>query len=249
MKHSKHKKFWSRSHLNTAILEIVTADQKRHAENDLTTPWAFSPETALNIVDCIFEDHPRESGRLTKHHLYAVGGYDEQRKLSKTDIDPQNQIIGILHDVFEDTNLHPLDAKDWGIEDGTVTRLHLITRAEQKNKITQQQEKEPYCDYVEILANDIDTAGIKRDDSFDNIRPDEPHTPQGKKLTKKLTTIAYLEARLDGTIKAGTPFNIFAQNHPERLPVDENRTLADINTWIDNHSSQKQTIMKYALID
>ena len=230
-----------RETLNEQILQLIDHDQHRFMVRNPMAQWTFKPELALNIVDSIFtEKHKRHSGRCVRDHFYAVGGYNEQRELVIKNLPEQEQILGIFHDFFEDTRLKPEDSLEWGIAPETVRRLKLTTRYEFQARSSNKTDKEAYCDYIEILANDRICAKNKYRDTKDNYTTD-PHHSYRKRL-KKAVTMAYLKAIIEDDIPAGTSFIDFAEKHPEKLPTDEYRQH-DIEKWIQDNSthSQEQT--------
>jgi guanosine-3',5'-bis(diphosphate) 3'-pyrophosphohydrolase len=88
------------------------------------------------------------------------------------------QIVGVLHDVLEDTNLTEEQLLEEGFSLEIVEAIFALTR----------QDGELYKEFIErISMNEIATV-VKLTDLLDNMRPDrnpEPHTPETTRRLSK----------------------------------------------------------------
>ncbi|MFI5363490.1 MAG: HD domain-containing protein [Elusimicrobiota bacterium] len=79
--------------------------------------------------------------------------------------DPIARIVGVLHDVIEDTKLTALDVEDAGFGPQVMAALKLVTHSD----LTQ-----PYLEYVRRIRDSGDDVAIqvKMADLMDNMDPD-----------------------------------------------------------------------------
>ena len=182
-----------RDALHTRILQKIQQEKDVCIEKGVQ--WDFSPQTAFSVIDVILdtykkiygEDHRRRSRRLTVSHWCAVGGYNDQREIANPRLTDGERIIGLLHDVFEDTQLTFEDARAWGILDEDIYSLDCLTR-----RVKTDGTKEPWFDYLDRIVTDLRAISRKKRDISDNIYGIDPL--KGDYKIRRILSMQYLIA-------------------------------------------------------
>lgn len=155
--------------------------------------------------------------------LIAANALHGQTRRDGTDYDPHylrvafrntssrdKQVIGILHDVVEDSDWTLQDLRDIGFSQRVVNGVDSVTK----------RPGERYFDFVRRCSNNPDGIDIKLSDLKDNMdvsQSIEPLTPkQIEKLNIYIISYQYLVAIKKGEIAPGSPVADFAARFPAR---------------------------------
>ena len=126
---------------------------------------------ALIIVDVMFKDVKDKSGDPYINHLLAVS--------NNFDI-PTEKIVGLLHDLVEDTDTTFEELKEAGFSDKVIEALKLVTK----------KEGESYPDFIDRIINSNNIIALKvkikdMENNMDSNRLDKLPDDLKEKLTKK----------------------------------------------------------------
>ncbi len=111
-------------------------------------------------IDIAMNSHGKQvdkAGALFIYHPLRV-----MRMARKLGLDEETQIIGVLHDVVEDTDTTLEDLKQAGFSERVINGVDAITR----------RDEESYFDFVRRVARNPDARKIKMIDNADNLRPE-----------------------------------------------------------------------------
>ena len=108
---------------------------------------------AIALASALFEGKYDQGGKpYILHCLYVM------YKLGPDDEDLM--IIGVLHDVVEDTHITIQDLREMGFSERVLAALELLTH----------RAGVPYMDYIKTLATNEDCKKVKRADLDHNSR-------------------------------------------------------------------------------
>ena len=140
-------------------------------------------EKAKIIVDRVFKDVKDKGGYPYTNHLYSV---------SEAVDTIEKKIVGLLHDIVEDTDITLDDLLDIRFSDEIVEAVDLVTK--------RKSEGESYPEFIDriIDSNNIIALDVKRADIENNMdlsridnptekdyeRNEKKYKPQYKKLIK-----------------------------------------------------------------
>lgn len=138
-------------------------------------------EKAKLIVDKVFDGAKDKGGFLYVGHLYAVS---EKGKTI------EEKIVGLLHEIVEDTEITKDDLEDIHFSDDIIEAVLLVTRDRENN--------ETYPEFIDriINSNNLTALNVKRYDMEDKMdfsrisnpsekdykRDEEKYAPQYKKI-------------------------------------------------------------------
>ncbi len=206
-----------------SVIDNIIADEQLICDRN-NSVWSFTENTAKSIVKRIFGDHKRDSREPTLTHIFTVSGMDEKGNIVYN-IDSQDRIIRLFHDLFEDTALEISDGERWGVKTSTLAKIGLLTR----------EDGIKYLDYIVRLSHDPQCVDIKLDDIKDNLDHSENvnliPVEKLEKINRKIISNNYLKAVKSGVIPAG--YNILTF-------ITENCTGNNIETAkdiINKHST------------
>lgn len=117
-------------------------------------------ERAVYIAAGAHLQQTDHSGVPTILHVLRVG------VMGRT---PAEQVVGILHDVVEDSGITLQDFRGWGFPDEVVDALDALTRRE--------ADSESYEDYIERLSGNPLAVAVKLNDLIDNMAPGRQDFP------------------------------------------------------------------------
>lgn len=176
------------------------------------SPVRTTPELnlALIIASCALHGATTRDGRDYDLHYLTVGMGNTRSR--------DKMVIGILHDVIEDT--------DWTIED--LRRVGFEERIALGVDGLTKRPGEKYFDFIERCALNPDSIDLKLEDlEHNSTGTRNERFPTEKELRKQRVYIVayqYLVAVKKGDIQAGTPMSIFMQSYPE---LNDARLLAE----------------------
>ena len=109
-------------------------------------------EIANNLVNYYFKDKKDKGGHPYIEHLYYVSSKGRNE---------MEQIIGLLHDILEDTKITPTNILESGISKEIVEAIYLLTK----------DENMPYSDYITnlIYSGNESVLYIKKVDMEHNM--------------------------------------------------------------------------------
>ena len=145
-----------------------------------------SYERALIIVSVMFKDSKDKNGEPYINHLLSVS--------NSLDV-PIEKLVGLLHDIVEDTDTTFEELKEAGFNDSVIEALKLITKKDGEN----------YSDFIDriIDSNNMIALKVKLKDMENNMDPkrlnklpqeikeklENKYKPEYKKLIKKIGEI------------------------------------------------------------
>jgi (p)ppGpp synthase/HD superfamily hydrolase len=181
--------------------------QRRAAELETNPNASASLHLALLIATCALYEEKQWDGTDYLEHPLIVG-MNNTRSMAK-------KIIGILHDVVEDSDWTLDDLRAVGFSKRIVDGVDAVTK----------RAGEKYLDFVERCSLNPDGIDIKINDLLHNMDISRnPEFPTDRALAKqKLYTISYqyLLAIKREEIAPGTKMSDFIHNRPElSLPND-----------------------------
>lgn len=134
------------------------------------------------IVNRIFKDIKDKGNNPYLEHLYYVSN----------NLDDLNmKIVGLLHDLIEDTEITEENLKEVGFTNEIIEAILLVTKKEETyeefiNKIIKSNNKIAlYVKKVDLESN-MDLSRIKEPTNEDFDRLNKKYKPQYKKIIKKL---------------------------------------------------------------
>ncbi len=132
---------------------------------------------ALIIASEMFKDKYDKEGVPYINHLYYVS--DNVNTL-------EEKIVGLLHDVIEDTNATYDDLIEVGFPENIVNSIRILTR----------NKKIPYSEYIDSVlnSNDLVAIRVKRIDMTHNMKRDrlnKVEEAERKKLIEKYSKEYY----------------------------------------------------------
>ena len=112
-------------------------------------------DRALLIVQVMFNSAQDKEGAPYMNHLLNVSGKLETE---------EEKIVGLLHDLVEDTDATFEEVKEAGFSDGVINALRLVTK----------QKGEDYPSFIDriINSNNKTALKVKLSDMQDNMDPD-----------------------------------------------------------------------------
>lgn len=138
-------------------------------------------EKAQKIVERTFQGKRDKSGESYLLHLYFVSDHVDTK---------EEKIVGLLHDILEDTEITEFDLEEVEFSDEIITSVQLLTR----------NKTESYSDYIDRIINSNNLTALKvklvdMENNMDLSRIDNPtkkdyernekkYKPQYKKLIK-----------------------------------------------------------------
>jgi len=178
------------------ILEQIDA-QKLRCEA-CGEEWRASENLALLIFSsALFEQKQWNGDDYAAHPLYV--GYNGTRSTTK-------RIIGILHDVVEDSDWELDDLREAGFSERVIAGVASVTK----------KPGEMYFDFIERCSLNNDGIDVKLNDLEHNMSMfRNAHLPNDRdleRLQKYIMAKEYLVAVKTGQISAGSPFADFIEN-------------------------------------
>ena len=160
--------------------------------------WCASENLALLIFSsALFEQKQWNGDDYAAHPLYV--GYNGTRSTTK-------RIIGILHDVVEDSDWELDDLRAVGFSERVIAGVDSVTK----------HDGEMYFDFIERCSMNEDGIDVKLNDLEHNMSMfRNAHLPQDKdleRLQKYVMAKEYLVAVKKGDISAGSPFADFVES-------------------------------------
>jgi hypothetical protein len=148
-------------------------------------------------------DQRCKSNQAYGHHLIAVSNDNTDSETKK--------IIGILHDVVEDSDWNLKDLKDVGFSDRVVNAVDALTH----------RENEKYFDSIERCSLNKDALDVKLKDNRHNLDGSRntflPETKDVERQKKYILTRQYLIDVKKGNTLPGTPINEWMLTKNEKL--------------------------------
>jgi hypothetical protein len=166
---------------------------------------------ALNLVKKYFNDKYDKGGHSYKEHLYAVAqAIDDEKKKKVSDRNStlaifydKCWIVGILHDILEDTECTVEELKINGFDDEIIEAIQSVTR---------KKDEQYYFDFIErVSKNDI--GRIVKIYDLENNMDIRRLNEFGEYEQKRLRKYFYSWKFLKGEINALSANNII---HPDR---------------------------------
>ena len=109
-------------------------------------------EKALKIVHVLFKNIKDKAGEpYIKHLLYVSDNLDTE----------EEKIVGLLHDLIEDTDVTYSELEEVGFSEKIINTLEILTKKNNEN----------YSDYIDriINSNDILALKVKQKDMENNM--------------------------------------------------------------------------------
>jgi len=133
-------------------------------------------QKALELVEEKFQGHYDKAGRPYIEHLKFVSNHGRNE---------MEKIIGMLHDILEDTNLTSQELYQYGFSEEVIRKVELLTRLE-------SQSYSAYIDHL-IACGDENVLYIKKIDLEHNMDLDRLAviTPKDMKRVDKKYRPAY----------------------------------------------------------
>ena len=141
---------------------------------------------ALKIAQKMFADRVDKEGEPYIYHLYFV---------SEQQLTEDGKVVGLLHDLLEDTEASSAELYEAGFDDTVVKALELLTKV----------KGTPYPEYIDRLlsSNNEIAIRVKEADMRNNMDPEriarldkkyqekflEKYPPQYKKILEKIGEI------------------------------------------------------------
>ena len=134
------------------------------------------------IVNKLFENIKDKGNNPYLDHLYYVSN----------NLDDLNmKIVGLLHDILEDTEINENDLKEIGFTDKIIEAILLLTRRDETYNefidriISSNNKIALYVKKID-LENNMDLARIKKPTTEDYERLNNKYKPQYNKIIKKI---------------------------------------------------------------
>tara|TARA_B100001179_G_scaffold68701_1_gene48057 strand:- start:346 stop:1005 length:660 start_codon:yes stop_codon:yes gene_type:complete len=179
---------------------LKQADEQKRECEERGDIWRASENLALLIFSSALFDQKQWNGDdYAAHPLYV--GYNGTRSTTK-------RIIGILHDVVEDSDWELDDLRKAGFSERVILGVESVTK----------REGEFYFDFIERCSCNPDGIDVKLNDLEHNMnmfRNDSlPSEKDMVRLQKYVMAKEYLVAVKKGEIHAGSPFADFVGSTP-----------------------------------
>ncbi len=140
---------------------------------------------AIIIIEIVFEGVKDKGGYPYTNHLYSVA----------ESVDTiEKKIVGLLHDIVEDTDIELDDLKDIGFTDEIVDVIDIVTK--------RKSQGETYPEFIDRIINSNNQIAleVKRADMENNMdlsrianptakdyeRNEKKYKPQYKKIIKEI---------------------------------------------------------------
>jgi len=172
------------------------------------------------IVSASLIDHFDKAGNPYMHHVHAVARRNTNSEAKK--------IIGLMHDLVEDTRDKPDDwrwtlddLRDVGFSERIVAGVDAMTH----------REGEAYFDFIVRCSRNDDALDVKMSDLDNNLTESRNDYLLGPKdlerINKYILSYQYLLAIKKGRIEAGSPFGAWLAQANPRLNKEEGWALFD----------------------
>lgn len=133
------------------------------------------------IVRAVFKNIRDKGGNPYLDHLYYVS--DNLKDINM-------KIVGLLHDLIEDTDITYNDLLEVGFTKNIIDAVELLTKKEEYDKyidrIINSNNKIALMVKKVDLENNMDLSRIKKPTSKDYDRLNNKYKPQYKKIVKKI---------------------------------------------------------------
>ncbi len=133
------------------------------------------------IVRAVFKNIKDKGGNPYLDHLYYVS--DNLKDINM-------KIVGLLHDLIEDTDITYNDLLEVGFTKNIIDAVELLTKKEEYDKyidrIINSNNKIALMVKKVDLENNMDLSRIKKPTSKDYDRLNNKYKPQYKKIVKKI---------------------------------------------------------------
>ncbi len=133
------------------------------------------------IVRAVFKNIRDKGGNPYLDHLYYVSDHLK---------DINMKIVGLLHDLIEDTDITYNDLLEVGFTKNIIDAVELLTKKEEYDKyidrIINSNNKIALMVKKVDLENNMDLSRIKKPTSKDYDRLNNKYKPQYKKIVKKI---------------------------------------------------------------
>ena len=133
------------------------------------------------IVRAVFKNIRDKGGNPYLDHLYYVSDHLKEINM---------KIVGLLHDLIEDTDITYNDLLEVGFTKNIIDAVELLTKKEEYDKyidrIINSNNKIALMVKKVDLENNMDLSRIKKPTSKDYDRLNNKYKPQYKKIVKKI---------------------------------------------------------------
>ncbi len=105
------------------------------------------------------------------------------------------QIVAVLHDAVEDTDLTFDDLREHGFGDEVVVPLELLTKEKPNRPVTIEEKEALYEQYIMDVATNDRSRAVKKADLFDNLNLTglkNPSPKQMRNIRKYQRALGYL---------------------------------------------------------
>lgn len=162
--------------------------------------------TALMIVANALHNKPTWSGADYANHYIRVAF---EGQFDRDESDEERKIIGILHDLVEDSDWTIRDLKAVGFSDRVIDGVRAVTK---------KKKGEKYFSFIERCSRNKDALWVKpRDLKHNSGHLRSKREPSDKQMDVYPIARAYLGAVKKKRIKAGSPIGAFIKAHyPEQ---------------------------------
>jgi (p)ppGpp synthase/HD superfamily hydrolase len=143
-------------------MEIYNETHLRRA--DEIAAEAHSGQTRFDGSPYI--EHPRRVSRIVQIQGHSIC----------------TQVVALLHDTVEDSDLTFTDLRDEGFGDGVIVPLELLTKAKPEQPITYEEKERLYFEYILDIATNDRSRAVKKADLFDNLNLTGHNNPSKKQI-------------------------------------------------------------------
>ncbi|MGB4108202.1 MAG: hypothetical protein WBK55_10475 [Alphaproteobacteria bacterium] len=210
------------------IKQRFAAEKLRAASNGETPPEVGLTLALLIMSSALFGKKQRSGEDYSEHPIHV--GFTDTRSTRK-------QIVGILHDVIEDSDWTLEDLREIGFEDRIVKAVDALT----------SRKGEPYFDFIVRCGNsfqdcEYDAIDNKINDlEHNSMNTRYPHIYENEYQVAKRPvyniSYFYLVALKKGEIQPGTSIVDFLKKTPEYSKDPE-----IVNELLNQFSSQKERL-------
>ena len=166
----------------------------------------------IDIINKYFKDKKDKGGNDYVNHLYAVASSIEKESLHNcTDKNSslgiyyrKAAIVGLLHDIFEDTECTENELRELGCDDEIINAIKSVTR---------KKEEQYYFDFIERARNN-DIGRLVKIYDLENNMDIKRLSTFGDYEQKRLKKYWYAWKYLKGEITSVVANNAM---HPDRL--------------------------------
>lgn len=144
------------------MLEIYTMDDLRRA--DEIAAEAHAGQKRFDGSPYI--EHPRRVSRIVQIQGHSIC----------------TQIVALLHDTVEDSDLTFQDIRNEGFGDDVIVPLELLTKQKIDHPISEEEKEQLYFEYILDIATNDRSRAVKKADLFDNLNLTGHTNPSEKQI-------------------------------------------------------------------